>query len=351
MWYYFRYMEKFSLTDNAAETLSPLEILQRTWKLEARLEQDQLTERERNKNVTKTIIKGLLSQGKGLAGIMSFIGMLGLAGYVESKIPDTISEAPEKKESSGIRRLSVEERNRVIEATGVDIQEIADRSNLSVEIQTTSSDGTYVLHIGQTHYIEGIEKNNSVSLQIIESQKRIESVLLSLKEHGITNVYCEGRTHENNISSECVALYRTKAELAPFGEDAVFFAGADEKLSAEGKIKILPAETDEGNDGGFIHDDELKRVKDAYFNADFKALTTEQIQQLKQEYDRVKALDDELTYTARENIAVEKIRGGIAQNTTGKLIPLVYGRAHDFSDNINRPGDTAIGLIRIVVPK
>lgn len=351
-------MEKFSLTDNDAEALSPLETFQRTWRLEARLEQDQLTERERNRNVTKTIIKGLLSQGKSLAGVMSFIGMLGLAGYVESRTTETDSTVPEvefvepeKKEASGTKRLSAEERNSVIEATGVDIQEIASQLNLDVEIQNPSDDGTYVLHIGQMHYVKGIETNSADGIEIISVQKKIESLLLSLKNYSVTNVYSEGRTADSNISSQLVDIYKTKPELSHFGQDAVYFAGADEKLSAEGKIKILPAETAEGNDGAFIYDDELKRASDAYFNADFKTLTSEQIEALKKEYERVKALDDELTYTLRENIAIEKIRGDIAQHSTAKLIPLVYGRAHDFSDNINRPGDKAIGLIRIVVPR
>lgn len=138
--------------------------------------------------------------------------------------------------------------------------------------------------------------------------------------------------------------------LSKLGDDAVYLLGAGEKLENEGIIELLPAETKEGNKGAFKYGQELKVAGSNYFNADFKKISLEEISRLKNEYDYFKKLDDKATMDDRENIAVVIIRTELENSTNFNLIPLLFGSAHDFKDNIevsNALGVEKFGLIRL----
>jgi len=106
--------------------------------------------------------------------------------------------------------------------------------------------------------------------------------------------------------------------------DNVYIMGAARKLYLDGKINLIPAETDEGNDEG---------TRAAHFTHDPNSDPNFQ-----------------KTVTERNDIALARITSD-PQFKNMKFIPVIFGAGHNFEDNIKNynkgnPSDT-LGLIEI----
>ena len=81
------------------------------------------------------------------------------------------------------------------ERTGIDIKDIAEKCGFEVHFEVDNGDGQYVLHIGQIHLSGEINKSEKTNkeIDIIETQKKIERLILEFKRLGIgEDVYIEG---------------------------------------------------------------------------------------------------------------------------------------------------------------
>jgi hypothetical protein len=176
-------------------------------------------------------------------------------------------------------------------------------------------------------HIKNIYKNRAVELY-----KKLES---------------DGQLTEDTKSSYGKALthFASTGSLAPFGSDAVYLDGADSKLESEGRVTLLPAETDAGKANASKYDAALDKAREEYFKADPEKLSVDEINKLGQDYETIKKIDAKLTMDDREDIALGKMR-----QYSGNLIPVVYGDLHDFKDNIEKMNKTdpdhKIGLLK-----
>lgn len=184
------------------ETLIEInEIKNRTDELEARLEKDQLEEGPRKAKLAKSIFEGLRSQGLRIAQIAAIFIGIGLAEYQNLDKSDA-SKDTKPKTAEKQNEVSQIERDRITKETGVDVFSLAKKMGFEVEVQVPSPNGKYILHVGQSHYVGGVETNNlALSKHIASIQRKMEIGLIGLKDLGKTNIFNEGYT------VECAAKY------------------------------------------------------------------------------------------------------------------------------------------------
>lgn len=145
-------------------------------------------------------------------------------------------------------------------------------------------------------------------------------------------------------------------KFSSFGEDAVYLMGAAEKLEYENIVSILPAELYEANKGTKILDPEIEKARLNFLNTDFSSLQPNEIEALARDYFQLVKIDNTFTFDVREDIAVKMIREH-ASSTPEKeiLLPLIYGDAHDFGNNViesnTKEAGADFGLIRLTPRK
>ncbi|MBD3282106.1 MAG: hypothetical protein GF387_00650 [Candidatus Portnoybacteria bacterium] len=128
-------------------------------------------------------------------------------------------------------------------------------------------------------------------------------------------------------------------------EDNIYIFGAPAKLYIEGKINIEAAETIEANKKAFSPYSDQKteftqeELKDPEKIKEFQEI----LEQRKNEFKN--------KVNIREDAAIDTIMDN-PDSKNQKYIPLIYGKGHDFKDNIeqhnNKNPDQKIGLIKIV---
>jgi hypothetical protein len=133
-------------------------------------------------------------------------------------------------------------------------------------------------------------------------------------------------------------------------QDVYYSLGAATKLCFEEMMAIMPSETRQGNDdGGRAYESLLEVCLKIKENP--PAASEEKAKLLKDFLDRERKVE-EFCFEKREDIAIGEIMerfDGLKKTRNQRLIPLVYGDAHNFSNNIrgwnqNNPGKK-LGLI------
>lgn len=382
-------------------------------------------------------------KSKKISGLMKYaqIGMAVLGLTYGSQ--DAFSkENPEKFKLASLASNEYSDeaaRTAYIEKTGVDFSLLAHEIGSKSKMLVDNGNGRYVVHIGQSHYLEGLQWTKHADT-VEASQRRVESLLLHLNQMdpSTTNIFHEGIC-DNQISDFCedvrtkiedslragnykavetlhedmepklskawartlvAYLFKTRIDsLAPnapelislstrlsqtLGEDLknLYIGSASDKMLVEGKVRMLPAERERTMDEKEKLDSKLKSHKhEISVTHQLIADRSKELQKLTEQHAakkiirkeaqklggeiaglKVKALElqkqfdevlmpeyEEMIFTGREDDALEKIDE--LADSTQKIIPLVYGRAHDFSDNIKKYNlehpDHKIGLIQI----
>lgn len=122
-------------------------------------------------------------------------------------------------------------------------------------------------------------------------------------------------------------------------ENKILCQGAVEKLNLDGLVILLAAETEAGQLEAIAADD---RRSDFIMKVGPKLNRWEsgkndkEILEAYQEFTRLTNEYNEKVFDAREEIFLELLSNSKGLPSNQKLIPLVYGDAHDFSDNIRR---------------
>lgn len=141
-----------------------------------------------------------------------------------------------------------------------------------------------------------------------------------------------------------IQTIRQTSGLTP--EDMPYTAGAVQKLYAEGKIILRGSEKLSTNLEGAT-------ALEAYKNAGLslkQARTELEIQEAVKKIRETKKLFEKHSKEDREAVALEIIQKGVAASKE-KIIPLVYGAAHDFQDQVeirnNEHPEHRLGLITL----
>jgi hypothetical protein len=136
-----------------------------------------------------------------------------MAGFSKSK-EDTSPTAVELSEDQlESLRVSIQER------VGFDLMELARENGFNIQLDIDNGIGEYVVHVGQVHYIIDMFENfPEVVSGVIDCQKNIESLLLSLK----SGEYVEPKIFSEMILAEddhkaIIAYHTDNAERVVFG--------------------------------------------------------------------------------------------------------------------------------------
>lgn len=293
-----------------------------------------------------------------------------------------------------------EKRAAMVEAVGKDELQLEDLAKkFNVDIQVPGGEKT-ILHIAQIHGENSMDEMRSGKIdKVIRSQKRIEELLVYLKNKGLADaVYTEALSKEYKayldepkyMGGEHILeiakvlndpmlgysdmkqanwLYSAKCELLrrvqtleikhaesmkkgvddreittqierdstiarEIGEnklikgDNVYIWGTPFKMYAEGKIDLRPAETTEADDATMAPHT-LKEAIPAALEMGYKPAFRHRI---------------------REDAALELVAKD-APNLKQKIVPLVYGAAHDFREAVKeydkKTGVNTFGLTKI----
>lgn len=295
------------------------------------------------------------------------------------------------------------EASEMLEKKGVKLESLANK--FKAEVQVPGGDKT-ILHIGQIHAVGSFKSMESgkETGEIIRSQKAVEELLTYLSENKLTDsVYVEGfgkgsveflKLQESDVndtpldslaknskfldlpelnrqdSAKAAWLYAAKLrlektikavegktknlpegseeakeaasrlsvfkeELSEIGSnkliagDNVYIWGAAAKMHAEGKINILPSETTEAREKTEAPYT-LKEALPAAMSLGVKA---------------------EFRHREREDVAVKMVAQG-AQAQNEKVIPLIYGDAHNFTESVTdfnkQSGHGTFGLTKVM---
>lgn len=270
------------------------------------------------------------------------------------------------------------------EDIGFDLSEASKNLGIKVSVEIYSPEAKkYVVHIGQTHYRPKIDEVAPEMIkEVISSQKNIESILhlISEKNSGVTNVFCEGVTEDNlkglaNLKrdEDEVMLLANDKDLYKNIYNILLTSGVsnvhadtlrsyiiNKKLSSlknpfnssefqEYKQKVMDflssSEKKFGKDGIYFY---LGAVFKAYYDGDVNILSSEGKTYIIAQEAGIKTHTDIKSMNVREEETLKVITD---KKTDQKITPLVFGSAHDFSDNIRdynsqHPNDT-LNLIKI----
>jgi len=183
-----------------AETIRQLETA-RTNELESRLEQNEIEEPVLEEGVVKKIVSSLLAKGKKISQIAFFLTSIGLNianDNIDTGTLDLVKDKVALKQQEPVKELTEQDRLKIIEQTGFDIYSMADRANFKVEIQVPNVNNEYIIHIGQKHHTEGVEKKADKVRGVIRIQKDIEKVLSDFANQGENSIFNEGYTIETS---------------------------------------------------------------------------------------------------------------------------------------------------------
>lgn len=196
------------------------------------------------------------------------------------------------------------------------------------------------------------------------------------------------KTRIDSLAPDAPELAPLSARLSEMlGKDQrnLYMGSSSDKMLAEGKIRLLPAETEHSMDERekiiskfksyrqeisdqhqliYGRSNELQKLAEQHAGRKIPKDAKKEIQKLEKEIEALKAKApesqrhfdeavqpeyEEMLFTSRENTALERI-AEIA-DSEHKIIPLVYGSKHDFTDNVNKYNlehpDNKIGLIEI----
>jgi len=191
-------IEKFAEKQSILKTIS---------EAERQIEESKVQER----NLAQKIFDVFKKRGTRLAQITTLMSAMGLSGCYESEKGTESAETEPK-----VKQLSGEEREQILRETGVDIVSLTESLDWSAEVQVPSTSGQYILHIGQIHYIDDVEKDLNSAKEIIRVQKEIEQILITLTENGVDKVFNEG--YISNWSNEWPVEYRERASKVIAGK-------------------------------------------------------------------------------------------------------------------------------------
>lgn len=119
------------------------------------------------------------------------------------------------------------------------------------------------------------------------------------------------------------------------GPDTPYYRGAGVKLYFEDTINILPTETREANKKAFRALEADQAAKERYHNASTsKQSTDEEVERLRSEMNEARQRANDLIMEGREDIALQHIADRHGEVGETNVIPLIYGGAHDFSNNL-----------------
>lgn len=203
-------MEGFPQVDSNKEQVTGLEnteFYKQTVELETGIEKNSATLPGKFRDFGKKILAALVRRGRTAAEAAVILAALmpnpafaedveeGLGIENGTNVTSLEKSTSEGEALGGKRELTAAEEEKIEKDLNLDITEIATNAGFTVSLEVPSSNGKYIIHVDQRHFIDNADED--AATRIINSQKKIETALRLLSQNGHRDVFLEGQTAFN----------------------------------------------------------------------------------------------------------------------------------------------------------